>query len=74
MLCHRVAVLGRQLAPARYSPTDRALLATLARLLPRERWAAFLVTPTTLMRWHRELAAPRCTYSPRRGRLKSAMR
>ncbi len=30
-----------------YSPADRALLATLARLLSRERWAAFLVTPAT---------------------------
>jgi hypothetical protein len=31
------------------------LLAALAKLLPRERWAVFLVTPSTLLRWHREL-------------------
>ena len=53
------------MARARYYPTDRPVLATLARLLPRERWAAFLVTPATLMRWHRQLDARRWTY-PRR--------
>jgi putative transposase len=38
------------------------VLAMLARLLPRQRWAAFLVTPATLLRWHRELVARRWTY------------
>src|SRR4051812_25197875 len=42
------------------------LLAALAKLLPRERWAAFLVTPATLVRWHRQLIARRWTY-PRTG-------
>ena len=66
VLRHQLAVLRRQLARPQYSPTDRAVLATLARLLSRERWAAFLVTPATLLRWHRELVARSWTY-PRRG-------
>src|SRR5207302_10941964 len=35
----------------------------MARLLPRERWSAFLVTPATLVRWHRELVRRRWTYA-----------
>jgi transposase InsO family protein len=66
VLRHQLAVLRRQVARPRYSPADRALLATLARLLSRERWAAFLVTPATLLRWHRELIARSWTY-PRHG-------
>src|SRR5205823_2530513 len=31
--------------PPHYAPTDRLMLATLARLLPRERWSVLLVTP-----------------------------
>jgi hypothetical protein len=61
----QLAVLHRQVARPRYAPTDRLVLATLARLLPRERWSAFLVTPATLLRWHRELVRHRWTY-PRR--------
>jgi hypothetical protein len=42
------------------------MLATLARLLPRERWSAFLVTPATLLRWHRELVRRRWTLRVRK--------
>src|SRR5437763_7638805 len=66
VLRHQVAVLRRQVPRPRYTPADRMVLAGLAKLLPRERWAVFLVTPATLLRWHRELIARRWTY-PRKG-------
>jgi putative transposase len=62
VLRHQLAVLRRQVPRPRYTPADRMLLAALAKLLPRERWAAFLVTPSALLRWHRELIARRWTY------------
>ena len=68
VLRHQLAVLRRQVARPRYAPTDRLILATLAKLLPRERWSAFLVTPATLLRWHREFVRRRWTY-PREPRV-----
>jgi hypothetical protein len=59
VLRHQLMVLRRQVARPRYHPSDRLVLATLSRLLPRERWPAFLVTPATLLRWHRELVRRR---------------
>jgi putative transposase len=57
VLRHQLLVLRRQVARPRYRPDDRMLLATLAKLMPRQRWPIVLVTPSTLLRWHRELVA-----------------
>jgi putative transposase len=69
VLRHQLAVLRRQVARPRFSWSDRTLVATLARLVPRECWAAFLITPETILRWHRALVRRRWTYPHRaRGR------
>jgi putative transposase len=38
----------------------------VSRLLPQARWSAFIVTPATLLRWHRELIANKWTHPHRR--------
>jgi hypothetical protein len=57
VLRHQLAVQRRQVLRPRYSLTDRVVPATLARLLSREHWDVFLFTPTTLLRWRRDLVA-----------------
>jgi len=59
VLRHELVVLRRQHARPRLRPADRALFAALARFLPRERRVGLLVTPRTLLRWHRELVRRR---------------
>ena len=68
VLRHQLTVLHRQVTRPRYTAGDRMVLATMAKLLPRDRWPVFLVTPSTLLRWHRELVRRRWTYPATRRR------
>src|SRR6266542_1167663 len=69
VLCHQVDVLRRQIGRPALRRSDRALLAGAARVLPPARRHGLLVTPQTLMRWHRQLVRRRWTYpSARAGR------
>jgi putative transposase len=67
LLRHQPSVLARQQQRPRLRPADRAFIAALARLLPHRRRHGLVVTPATLLRWHRELVRRRWTYPQRRG-------
>jgi putative transposase len=45
---------------------EKALIAALARLLPHRRRHGLVVTPATLLRWHRELVRRKWTYQQRK--------
>jgi len=68
VLRHELAVLRRQTRRPQLTTTDRVFLTAASRLLPCSRWQSFLVTPTTLLRWHRHMVARRWTYASQSGR------
>jgi putative transposase len=67
MLRHQVAVLQRR-QPGRPKLTwaDRALLAALLDVIPKARLRGLrlLVTPDTILRWHRDIVRRRWAASP----------
>ena len=67
MLRHQLRVLRRQVKRPEFHPADLALLAVLSSVLPRRRWSVFLVTPDTILRWHRRLVTRKWTQPYSRG-------
>jgi len=67
VLRHQLEVLRRQVKRPEFQPADRALLAALSSVLARGRWSIFLVTPDTILRWHRRLVTRKWNQAYRRG-------
>jgi putative transposase len=66
VLRHQLKVLRRQVKRPRLERSDRVLLAAASRALQRSPWSSFLVSPQTLLRWHRELVRRKWTFRRKR--------
>jgi putative transposase len=62
VLRHQLKVLKRQVGRPHLRRRDRLFMAAISRVLPRARWSSLLVTPQTLLRWHRELVRNNWTF------------
>jgi transposase InsO family protein len=66
VLRHQLAVVRRQIDRPDINNCDRTLLGAIAAALPRPRRQGWLVTPDTLLRWHRRRIARHWTQPSRR--------
>ncbi len=66
VLRHQVKVLSRKVGRVKLRRVDKAFLAACSRALPRQRWGSFIVAPSTLLRWHREIVARKWTFKHKR--------